>query len=312
MLIAGIISRMVPARLVDLPIFPLSTVLLPGSLLQLRLFEARYLDMVSNVLREGGSFGVVPIRQGSEVGKTPEFFPFGTLASIASWDRSADGLLQLVIVGGQRIVAGRHEVRPNQLLTAELSVLEPATDAAIPDDLSYLSNLLREIFEHHMRDTPYVDWQLDSALWVAYRLAEIVIRIPSLAERHGDVTLLAQHFVQRFARDLNPQVKGLSPDAIAVLNDWKWPGNVRELENRIKRAVIMADGKMIGAADLDLGDPDAGSEFLNLKAARESADRKAIRQALARTENNISSAARLLGVSRPTLYDLLKQYDLQP
>jgi len=145
-----------------------------------------------------------------------------------------------------------------------------------------------------------------------YRLAEIVIRIPSLAERHGDVTLLAQHFLQRFARDLNPQVKGLSPDAIAALNDWKWPGNVRELENRIKRAVIMADGKMVGAADLDLGDPDAGSEFLNLKAARESADRKAIRQALARTENNISSAARLLGVSRPTLYDLLKQYDLQP
>ena len=145
-----------------------------------------------------------------------------------------------------------------------------------------------------------------------YRLAEIVIRIPSLAERHGDVTLLAQHFLQRFARDLNPQVKGLSPDAIAALNDWKWPGNVRELENRIKRAVIMADGKMVGAADLDLGDPDTGSEFLNLKAARESADRKAIRQALARTENNISSAARLLGVSRPTLYDLLKQYDLQP
>ena len=145
-----------------------------------------------------------------------------------------------------------------------------------------------------------------------YRLAEIVIRIPSLTERHGDVTLLARHFAQRFATSLNPQVRGLSPDALAALNDWKWPGNVRELENRIKRAVIMADGRLITAADLDLGAPTEEIEFLNLKAARENADRKAIRQALARTENNISNTAKLLGVSRPTLYDLLKQYGLQP
>ena len=145
-----------------------------------------------------------------------------------------------------------------------------------------------------------------------YRLAEIVIRIPSLAERHGDVTLLAQHFVQRFARTLNQQVRGLSPDALATLNDWKWPGNVRELENRIKRAVIMADGRLVTAADLDLGIVEEAPAFLNLKAAREVADRRAIRQALARTENNISNTAKLLGISRPTLYDLLKQYDQQP
>jgi len=145
-----------------------------------------------------------------------------------------------------------------------------------------------------------------------YRLAEIVIRIPSLSERHGDVTLLARHFAQRFAVSLNPQVRGLSSDALAALNDWKWPGNVRELENLIKRAVIMADGRLITAADLDLGTPSEETEFLNLKAARENADRKAIRQALARTENNISNTAKLLGVSRPTLYDLMKQYGLQP
>lgn len=145
-----------------------------------------------------------------------------------------------------------------------------------------------------------------------YRLAEIVIRIPSLAERHGDVTLLARHFLQRFAREFNPQVKGLSPDALAVLNDWKWPGNVRELENRMKRAVIMADARLVGASDLDLGPVDAEEGFLNLKAAREAADRRAIRQALARADNNISGAARLLGISRPTLYDLMKQHDLQP
>ncbi len=144
-----------------------------------------------------------------------------------------------------------------------------------------------------------------------YRLAEIVVRIPSLAERHGDVTLLASHFLQRFAAEMNPQVKGFAPDALAALNDWGWPGNVRELENRLKRAVIMSEGRLVTAADLDLsGDPDDALP-LNLKAARELTDRQAIRQALARTEGNISGAAKLLGISRPTLYDLLKQYNIQ-
>ena len=145
-----------------------------------------------------------------------------------------------------------------------------------------------------------------------YRLAEIVVRIPTLAERHGDATLLAKHFLNRFAKEMNPQVKGLSPGALAAINDWSWPGNVRELENRMKRAVIMADGKLITAEDLDLADGEEPPVPVNLKAAREEADRKAIRQALARTEGNISNAAKLLGISRPTLYDLLKQYGLQP
>jgi two-component system NtrC family response regulator len=145
-----------------------------------------------------------------------------------------------------------------------------------------------------------------------YRLAEIVVKIPTLAERHGDATLLAKHFLNRFAKEMNPQVKGFTPGALAAINDWPWPGNVRELENRMKRAVIMADGKLITADDLDLGIGEEAALPVNLKAAREEADRKAIRQALARTENNISNAAKLLGISRPTLYDLLKQHDLQP
>jgi two-component system NtrC family response regulator len=145
-----------------------------------------------------------------------------------------------------------------------------------------------------------------------YRLAEIVVRIPSLAERHGDAILLAKHFLHIFAREMNPQVKGLAPGALAAIDRWPWPGNVRELENRMKRAVIMADGKMIGAEDLDLESRDEESLPVNLKSAREQADRRAIRQALARSENNISSTAKLLGISRPTLYDLMKQYGLQP
>ena len=145
-----------------------------------------------------------------------------------------------------------------------------------------------------------------------YRLAEIVVKIPSLAERSGDAVLLAKAFLKRFARDMNPQLTGFTADALAAIDAWPWPGNVRELENRVKRAAIMADGKLVGASDLDLGNgAEAASLPLNLKSAREQADRKAIRQALARSEGNISSTARMLGISRPTLYDLLKQYDLQ-
>ncbi len=115
-----------------------------------------------------------------------------------------------------------------------------------------------------------------------YRLAEIVVKIPTLAERPGDAVLLARHFGTRFAREYNPKVQGLAPDALAAIDGYAWPGNVRELENRLKRAVIMADGKMVGAADLDLPGtkgtaPDERDIALNLRAAREVADRRAIR-----------------------------------
>ena len=145
-----------------------------------------------------------------------------------------------------------------------------------------------------------------------YRLAEIVVPIPSLAERPGDPVLLARHFLRRFAPDLNPSVRGFTPDAIEAIDDYAWPGNVRELENRVKRAIIMADSGMVGASDLDLAAAGASEQPqpINLRAAREAVDRKVIRQALARTEHNISSAAKLLGISRPTLYDLMKQYRL--
>jgi two-component system NtrC family response regulator len=145
-----------------------------------------------------------------------------------------------------------------------------------------------------------------------YRLAEVVVKIPPLAERPGDAGLLAKAFLKRFAREMNPHVTGFAPDALAAIDAWPWPGNVRELENRVKRAAIMADGKLVTAADLDLqqgaeDDPDV----LNLKSAREKADRKVIRHALARSEGNISNPARRLGISRPTLSDLLKTFDLQ-
>jgi two-component system NtrC family response regulator len=121
---------------------------------------------------------------------------------------------------------------------------------------------------------------------------------------------LAKHFVSKFAREMNSTVKGMSTGALAAIDAWNWPGNVRELKSRIKRAVIMAEGAFVTADDLDLGDEDTDDLQLNLKAAREAADRTAITRAVARTEGNISSAAKLLGISRPTLYDLMKQYHL--
>ncbi|WP_310498430.1 PEP-CTERM-box response regulator transcription factor [Sandarakinorhabdus sp.] len=143
-----------------------------------------------------------------------------------------------------------------------------------------------------------------------YRLAEIVVRIPTLAQRAGDAVLLAQYFLGRFARENNREFRGLTPDAVAAIADWHWPGNVRELENRMKRAVIMAEGTRLAASDLDLANAsdEAG---MSLKAAREAADRVAIRRALARTDNNVSNAAKLLGVSRPTLYDLMRQFGIE-
>ncbi|WP_370638044.1 PEP-CTERM-box response regulator transcription factor [Croceicoccus sp. Ery15] len=161
------------------------------------------------------------------------------------------------------------------------------------------------------RDLPAMVAEGDFREDLYFRLAEVVVAIPALAERAGDAPLLARHFLSRFAAEMNPQIKGFAPDALTAIDTWHWPGNVRELENRVKRAVIMADGRLVSAEDLDLAEPDEElAQALNLKAAREQADRKLIRHALARSEGNISSTARMLGISRPTLYDLMKQYDL--
>lgn len=143
-----------------------------------------------------------------------------------------------------------------------------------------------------------------------YRLAEMVVKIPALSERPGDAVLLARHFLHQYAPEMNPAVRGFGPDALQAIDEGRWPGNVRELENRIKRAVIMADGKLVMREDLDLADRagDGDEAYLNLRSAREAADRVAIRRAVTQSEGNISLAAKLLGISRPTLYDLLKQY----
>lgn len=144
-----------------------------------------------------------------------------------------------------------------------------------------------------------------------YRLAEITINIPPLKDREGDAILLAQSFLKRFASAHNRTVKGFAPDALNALSAHGWPGNVRELENKVKRAVIMAEGARVAAADLDLDADAAETPILNLKQVREEADKRALRRALAQADGNISQSAKLLGISRPTFYDLMRQYGIK-
>lgn len=144
-----------------------------------------------------------------------------------------------------------------------------------------------------------------------YRLAEIVVEIPPLRNRKGDSVLLASAFVKRFADDQKRGAMALSDDAIGAIDTYTWPGNVRELENCIKRAVIMAEGSYISAADLGLEANDEGLELLNLRQVREEAERRAVVRVLSRVNGNVAKAADVLGVSRPTLYDLMHRFGLK-
>jgi two-component system NtrC family response regulator len=145
-----------------------------------------------------------------------------------------------------------------------------------------------------------------------YRLAEIVIDIPALAAREGDAILLAHQFIQHFARKNGRGTLQLADDALHAIETHHWLGNVRELENCIKRAVIMADGSRITAADLGLAPVNTENiESLNLRQIREAAERQAVIRVLARTNGNIARAAEILGVSRPSLYDLMHRFGLK-
>jgi two-component system, NtrC family, response regulator len=145
-----------------------------------------------------------------------------------------------------------------------------------------------------------------------YRISEVIIRVPPLRDRQGDSLLLAQFLLQQISTRLGKPTRGLSPDAIRAIQAHRWPGNVRELENRIKGAVIMAEGAVVTAGDLGLEDPGDDPEYLNLRVARQRAEAQAVRQSLAVAQGNLSRAAELLGVTRPTLYDLLDKYSIDP
>ena len=146
-----------------------------------------------------------------------------------------------------------------------------------------------------------------------YRLAEIVINIPPLRDRVGDPALLAHAFVRRFAQEQSRSAMTLTEEAVRAIESHPWPGNIRELENCIKRATIMADGNQITREEVGLN-PPAAEELdgsLDLRAIRDNAERRAIISALGRVNGNMVKAAELLGVSRPTLYDLMHRLSLK-
>jgi len=146
-----------------------------------------------------------------------------------------------------------------------------------------------------------------------YRLAEIVVNIPPLRERVGDAALLAHAFVRRFGQENNRGSLSISDDAVRAIELHPWPGNIRELENCIKRATIMADGNQITVEDVGLRSVDAGASdaSLDLRVVRENAEKAAIVAELGRVNGNVAKAADLLGVSRPTLYDLMHRLGLK-
>ena len=144
-----------------------------------------------------------------------------------------------------------------------------------------------------------------------YRLAEIVIEAPPLRDRPGDAVLIARAVVQRVATEQKRRSPALAPDAIAAIESHRWPGNVRELENVIKRSVIMAEGAVVRGDDLGLQASADDESSLNLRAVRDEAERRAVVRALGHADGNLSRAAEILGVSRPTLYDLMHKFGLK-
>jgi two-component system NtrC family response regulator len=148
-----------------------------------------------------------------------------------------------------------------------------------------------------------------------YRTAVITINLPPLREREGDIMLLANFFLKRFAWQLNKKIRGFSPASISALESYEWPGNVRELENKLHRAVIMSDSSLLepeslGFTEDSISQIAAATETMTLKDARDKVERELIAATLRNQGGSISKAAEMLGVSRPTLYDLMKKHGI--
>ncbi len=140
-----------------------------------------------------------------------------------------------------------------------------------------------------------------------FRLGVVVIELPPLRERAGDITLLANAFLERFKNESGKKLKGFTQGALKAMEAYEWPGNVRELENRVRRGVIMAKAPRITASDLDLKGEISAPDGLDLRSAREALEREMVEKAITRCGGNLTQAAQALGISRPTLYDLMEK-----
>ena len=176
--------------------------------------------------------------------------------------------------------------------------------AEIPVDVRVVcatnQNLTTLVEEGHFREDLY------------YRISEITVNIPPLRERDGDVVLLARIFLGRYNKEYGKSIRGFSDEGAKAIEAYLWPGNVRELENKMKRAVIMAEGSCLTPEDLELeGVTEERAMPLNLREVRDQAERTAIMRAIGMFNGNISQAAEILGVSRPTLYSLMDKFGLR-
>jgi two-component system NtrC family response regulator len=145
-----------------------------------------------------------------------------------------------------------------------------------------------------------------------YRLNEMRVEVPPLRERHGDAAMLAKFFLGRFNKQYNKALRGFAADALSAIAAYGWPGNVRQLENNVRKAVVMADGRTVTAADLGLGDvAERQTPTPTLQEVRKEAERKLLSDVLATTQGNISKTAKILGVSRPTLYMMMRNLGLR-
>lgn len=158
----------------SIPLFPLHSVLFPGGPLALRIFEARYLDMVSRCLKEDSGFGVVLIRDGSEVGMAPEVYDVGTLGRISYWERRRDGLLGITITGEQRFRILEREIEPNQLMVAEVELLPNEPAVAVPREHQALVNMLLRIIDELGHPYLTMPKAYDDSAWVGARLVELL------------------------------------------------------------------------------------------------------------------------------------------
>ncbi|AOU97262.1 peptidase S16 [Acidihalobacter yilgarnensis] len=166
-----------------LPLFPLHSVLFPGGLLPLRIFEARYLDMVRDCLRDDSGFGICLIESGDEVGPAPRIYRFGTMVRIVDWDRRADGLLGIVVQGEQRLHVLDYAPAPNGLLRAEVALLPSEAAVPMPADQLTLSELLRRMLDQLGPPFSTLEGHYEDAVWVGARLTELLPLQPA-AKQH--------------------------------------------------------------------------------------------------------------------------------
>ena len=160
--------------MLTIPLFPMNTVLFPGGTLPLKIFEARYLDMVSECLRSGQQFGICLISSGKEVGGSAKCYEIGTLAKIVDWDRRDDGLLEIVVEGRQRFRLLEQRERANHLAEGDVQLIDDDDCEELPVQYQLLSDLLRQIAEKFELSYQLDHEKFEDAVWVGYRLSEVL------------------------------------------------------------------------------------------------------------------------------------------